>query len=101
MHYSYQNYAKSLPLYPEPEVFGLHSNAAITKNINESQNLLDAVLETQQQAGGADSDRDAATNRLANKILEEVPAPYDLEAARAKYPVSYEESMNSVLTQEL
>lgn len=28
----YIDYIKSLPLYPDPEVYGFHENAAITKN---------------------------------------------------------------------
>lgn len=98
---SYIEYAKGLPLYPEPEVFGLHANAAITKNLGETTNTLEAILGTQQSGGGADRDVDGITNALAIKILDEVPAPFDTEAASKTYPVSYNQSMNSVLTQEL
>lgn len=34
-------------------------------------------------------------------MLAEVPLPFDVAAAEAKYPISYEQSMNTVLTQEL
>lgn len=43
---AYVNYAKSLPLYPDPEVFGFHDNAAITKNLNETGALLDSLMLT-------------------------------------------------------
>lgn len=57
---SYREYAASLPQFPEPEIFGFHANAAITKNIGETDNTLAAILLTQSGAsGGAGSDVDA------------------------------------------
>ena len=38
---------------------------------------------------------------LANSILNDIPALYDVKTAEKNYPVSYEQSMNTVLTQEL
>jgi dynein heavy chain len=99
---SYIEYARSLPQFPEPEIFGFHSNAAITKNLNETNATLTAVLMTQAQAGGgSDNDQDAIVNAIADNILKEVPNPYNVREAEKKYPVMYEQSMNTVLTQEL
>lgn len=44
---SYKDYASSLPQFPSPEIFGFHENAAITKNLNETNNVLDSILLTQ------------------------------------------------------
>lgn len=67
---NYIEYAKNLPTYPEPEVFGLHQNAAITKNLNETAETLAAIMLTQQQASsGGDSNEDASFTNLANQIL--------------------------------
>ena len=52
----YIEYAKSLPQFPEPEIFGFHSKEAITKNINDTENTLMTVLTTQGSGGGGASD---------------------------------------------
>ena len=43
---SYIEYAKNLPQFPDPQIFGFHSNAAITKNLNETDSTLEAILLT-------------------------------------------------------
>jgi dynein heavy chain len=96
---SYIEYAKQLPAFPQPEVFGLHENAAITKNLNETADVLAAIMTTQQQASGGDEgDADASFNQLADQILNQIPKPFDVKAAEKKYPVDYDQSMNSVVT---
>ena len=40
---SYVDYIRSLPLIPHPEVFGLHENADITKDQQETQQVSDGV----------------------------------------------------------
>jgi len=39
--------------------------------------------------------------KLADSILSEVPNIFDVAAAEQAYPISYTQSMNTVLTQEL
>lgn len=38
---------------------------------------------------------------MANSVLSDIPELYDIAAAEKAYPVKYDESMNTVLTQEL
>lgn len=53
----YVNYIRSLPICADPSVFGLHSNADITKDNQETNQLLEGVLLTlpRQTGGGARS----------------------------------------------
>ncbi|XP_023310238.1 dynein heavy chain 3, axonemal [Anoplophora glabripennis] len=97
------SYIRSLPIIPMPEVFGLHENADITKDNQETQILLEGVLKTQTQitSGGGGEDTQDMIIDLANDILGKVPNVFDIEDVSKKYPVMYSNSMNTVLRQEL
>lgn len=98
----YVDFIKALPNFPEPEAFGFHENAAITKNQNATNEALRTILITQQSAGGGGGGGDdSIIDRLADTLLADLPQKFDVKAAEKKYPVSYEQSMNTVLTQEL
>lgn len=104
-HGEYQNYVdyiRSLPIIPHPEVFGLHENADITKDNQETQQLFDSILLTlPRQTGGGVKSPQEVVNELAADILSKLPADFDLEKVMELYPVVYTESMNTVLRQEL
>jgi dynein heavy chain len=102
------NFIRTLPLLPAPEVFGLHENADITKDLNETTLVLTTILSTGaslDSSGGGKSGGgktfDELVDDLAHDILAKLPANFDIEAVSKKYPVLYEESMNTVLAQEL
>ncbi|KAJ8614221.1 hypothetical protein CTAYLR_001133 [Chrysophaeum taylorii] len=94
---------EALPLVAEPEIFGFHENANITKDAKETNTLFATILLTEGggSSGGASSNADDAITSTATEILNKVPAEFDIEAARVKYPVRRDESMNTVLVQEL
>ena len=47
------NYIEELPLEDDPEIFGLHSNANITYQINQVKEFLDTLIMAQPRGGGA------------------------------------------------
>ncbi|KAK2921231.1 hypothetical protein Q8A73_000716 [Channa argus] len=99
---TYVNYIRSLPICADPCVFGLHSNADITKDIQETNQLLDGVLLTlPRQAGGGAKSPQELVEELAEDILSKLPEDFDIQMVNDKYPVMYEESMNTVLRQEV
>uniref|UniRef100_A0A8I3RUY3 Dynein axonemal heavy chain 3 n=1 Tax=Canis lupus familiaris TaxID=9615 RepID=A0A8I3RUY3_CANLF len=95
---SYIDYLRNLPITAHPEVFGLHENADITKDNQETNQLFQGVLLTlPRQSGGSGK----SPQELAQDILSKLPNDFDLEMVVNLYPVVYEESMNTVLRQEL
>ena len=99
---SYLSYIKSLPLIQTPEIFGFHENADITKDIADTNNLFTSILATQERASsGGGKSNEETVKELASDILSKLPADYNIPEAQKKYPVDYNESMNTVLIQEL
>jgi dynein heavy chain len=84
------------------EVFGLHENADITSAINETNALLGTALSLMpRKAGGAGKSQEEILNDIANNILQKLPKNFDVDEAAKKHPIMYNESMNTVLQQEL
>ena len=86
----------------KPDVFGLHDNADITKDQQETQNLFTNILLTlpAQSSSGAVSAEESVCN-LAKTILDQLPPQFDLLAVNEKFPILYEDSMNTCLRQEV
>jgi len=101
-HEEQMMFIRNLPITAAPEVFGLHANADITKDQQETDLMLDSILSMQGASGSTGGvSREALLTELAADIDRRVQPVFDIEAARYKYPVDYYESMNTVLTQEL
>jgi len=98
----YREYIKTLPFSDGPEVFGLHENANITSAIADTNKLLSIALSLQEKsAGGEGMSWEDTLTGLASDIDTRVPGIFDGEKAEIDFPVTYSESMNTVLTQEL
>jgi len=100
----YVEHAMQFPLIPDPEAFGMHSNADITKDNKETFDLFTAILVTQSTSGGSKGggkSPEETLGEIATDMLSKMPPPYDTAVALRKYPTMYEESMNTVLVQEM
>ena len=96
-------YIKELPLAPKPEIFGLHENADITCDQNESYDVFNTLLSFQPReraTGTGGMSREETIEKSCQDILAKLPPIYDVEDVLRKYPTMYTESMNTVLTQE-
>jgi len=72
---SYRTYIDTLPLHENPEVFGLHDNANICYQQQETDNMMNTVLSIQPRVslgqGGMTPDEIVKTR--AKDILEQIP----------------------------
>ncbi|OAJ37962.1 hypothetical protein BDEG_21931 [Batrachochytrium dendrobatidis JEL423] len=100
---SYIQYIKSLPAIQSPEVFGMNENADIAKDLTETNLLISSIVLTQGGGGvgGGGKSQDELTADIASGILSSLLPDFDVSLAKKHYPVKYEESMNTVLIQEL
>ena len=92
---------RKLPLVPKPEIFGLHENADITCDQNETYSMFETVLSLQPRVNsGGGLSREDVIEAAAKDIFERTPEPFDIDEVSHRYPTDYNQSMNTVLTQE-
>lgn len=103
----HERYIESLPMTPAPEAFGLHENADITKDQNDAYLMCNSLLAMQRSGGttaGASSsgeDSSGVAAEAVHKMIAELPQNFDIEETQRRWPIKYEDSMNTVLTQEM
>ena len=79
----YREYIDSLPMIDDPEIFGMHQNANITFQIQETSYLITTILDVQPRvsSGGSGKSNDEIVYELADSILAKLPDKLDLEKA--------------------
>ena len=72
---NYVDYIESLPLVADPEVFGLHENANITKDRNDTAELFRSLLATQSSSSGDGGSKGAedTVKLVVSDILKNLP----------------------------
>eukprot|EP00963_Diacronema_lutheri_P008805 scaffold776_cov347-Pavlova_lutheri.AAC.3 len=97
----YREHIKSLPPVSSPDIFGLHENADVTCDQNETYSLFDTVLSLLPSYKGTEGSNESDTvEDTVLDLLARCPSPIDILTVRKTYPTKYEESMNTVLVQE-
>ena len=98
----YRGMIADMPAVDDSELFGFHQNVTITCAMQDAHTLLSTMLALQPQTGGVGGiTREAKIGKLAIDILSSLPAQFPIAVVQRKFPVSYSESMNTVLVQEL
>jgi dynein heavy chain len=99
---TYTDYIKKLPTTTGPEVFGLHDNAEIITAQNEARLLLETLLLMQPRtSSGSGKTMEQSVSETLEIIEKNTPPVFDYEAIKNKFPTDYNESMNTVLIQEV
>ncbi|XP_072536415.1 dynein axonemal heavy chain 5 isoform X2 [Salminus brasiliensis] len=88
----YHTHIDALPLVDTPEVLGLHPNADISCQTNMASEILSTIINIQPKdsSSGGDETRETTVLRLANEMLEKLPADYVAheEIDRMQYIIS-------------
>eukprot|EP00899_Mesostigma_viride_P007437 jgi/Mesvir1/16695/Mv15092-RA.1 len=107
---SYIDYLQTLPTTEAPEVFGMHENANITFQAQETRKILDTILSVQPRidtGGGGGKSSDEMILEMADDILKSLPKKFRREDAHndgAMFRPSATGELNSlaiVLSQEM
>ncbi|KAG3118423.1 Dynein heavy chain 6, axonemal [Phytophthora idaei] len=82
-HSSIQSYLSALPAFDNPELFGMHENANVTYERNESANMMQLILslEPRDGGGGGGKSNDQRVLDLAISIQEHLPVDLNVEEA--------------------
>jgi dynein heavy chain len=87
-----------MPLNPKPEAFGLHENAEITTSQLTVIDLISNMVTMQPRtSAGKGKTREEVIGEQARFIQSKTPPVFNLEEVGKKFPVSYIESMNTVI----
>lgn len=85
-HDDYVSYIKSLPTNPEPEAFGLHENAEITTNQNETRTIIADTLSIQPRTSSSSGkSREEIIGELAVGLQAKTPPKFDIDEIQEKY----------------
>ncbi|KAH3860157.1 hypothetical protein DPMN_023048 [Dreissena polymorpha] len=102
-----RQYIEGLPLIDDPEIFGMHTNANISFQTQETQKLINTILDVQPRMSGGSSGKsnDDIVYELAESILGKLMDKLDIDLANREMFEPDEKgrlnSLTTVLTQEV
>ena len=93
---------ENVPLNDLTEVFGFHDNADITSAIQSTDTILATALSLQPRAKDTSGkSADEVLSETCQEVIDKLPELLDEERALKLHPYLYEQSLNTVLLQEL
>ncbi|XP_078448652.1 dynein axonemal heavy chain 6 [Lampetra planeri] len=103
----HKDYIENLPLNDDPEIFGMHENANLAFQRQETGTLVKTILEVQPRSSGqgAGTSNDDIVKELADSILAKLPEILDMDCAMESLFTRDEKgrinSLTTVLGQEV
>jgi len=82
---SYKHFIATFPLIDSPEIFGLHVNADISYQTQESNKMLETIISLQPRAagGGGGKSPDETVREIADDLASRMPQTMDAKKAHA------------------
>ncbi|KAL7841172.1 hypothetical protein SRHO_G00248630 [Serrasalmus rhombeus] len=79
----YSSYIENLPIIDDPEIFGMHENANLAFQRQETLTVINTILEVQPRstAAGGGKSNDEVVHELADSILTKIPEKLDMDSA--------------------
>ncbi|XP_069560973.1 dynein axonemal heavy chain 6 [Brachyistius frenatus] len=79
----YKNYIESLPIIDDPEVFGMHENANLAFQRQETMTLISTIMDVNPRSSAQDGAKssDDIVCKLAESILAKLPERLDMDEA--------------------
>ena len=98
----YVEYIQALPTAQMPETFGFHANADIAKDEREARGFLLTAMtaKTGGGGGGGGSFDNKIIDEIAKDFVSKLPGDFKPAIMQEKFPVDYNECLNTVLIQE-
>jgi len=96
------DFIKQLPDEQTPELFGIHVNGDISRQLNDTRELVDAVVKSSGNVSSGNSSKsDERLTHMATDILKRIPLPFNIPEVQLRFPMNYNQSNNTVLIQEM
>ncbi|XP_053335345.1 dynein axonemal heavy chain 6-like [Clarias gariepinus] len=79
----YNGYIENLPIIDDPEIFGMHENANLAFQRQETSTLINTILELQPRSSAAAGGKsnDEVVQELADSILGKIPEKLSMDVA--------------------
>lgn len=110
----YKQHISRFPIQDRPEIFGLHENATIMRTTSEGKKLLGRIFEFEFASkemvkanamidvnDDINMSKYSTIKKRIQQIIEDLPELLDEEVCKAKFPISYEQCMNTLITKEV
>ena len=103
------SYLTTLPLKDDPEIFGMHENANVASQMQQTSEMLTVILSMQPRASSGGSDGgmtpDEKVQEIASSLEDDIPVDLDRSTAgKTTFKVDKEglmDSLGTVLSQEM
>lgn len=95
-------FANALPINPPPKAMGMHPNASLLRENNEGKTFVNELGASAGSFSSSKIPNEDLLQEKCTKIMAKLPDElFDETLILKKYPTSYNQSMNTVLIQEV